>query len=162
MAREVRAYAATIPAGTPASAPIVVDMSFPTRIVEELEILIPPGPNGLVGFRVANAGVPVIPYNVGGWIIANNETLHIPLEGQITSGSWQLVGYNTGVYDHTIYPRFLLAVAGGGAVALSAPTSAADLSQLPQTFADVVSVPAPPDAATPDTGAVPGTGTAPP
>lgn len=137
MAREIRAFAATIPAGTPIAAPIKFDMSFPVRAVDGLEIIIPSGPNGFVGFAVTNSGQPVIPYNAGAFIVGNNEKIAWPLSDQITSGSWGLLGYNTGRYAHTIYVRFMLDLVVAAAPGLILP-SVADISALAGGGAETV------------------------
>jgi hypothetical protein len=108
MAQEIRANSFTIPANTPATALASLDMTFPPREVEAVEIVVPPGPNGVVGFYLANSGVQVIPINQGQFIISNDETLSWDLQGYINSGSWQVFGYNTGNSSHTIYFRWLL------------------------------------------------------
>lgn len=108
MAAEVRTFAALIPAGTLITAPVTVAFTMPTRLIESVEILVPPGCNGLVGFAIAAAGQPVIPYGAGQWIIANGETIKWPIENQIQSGAWSLRGYNNGVYQHTLQVRFML------------------------------------------------------
>lgn len=108
MAREVRPFQVTIPAGTPITAPVTLDVSFPTRVVVRVEWEVPPGPNGLMGFQVANAGVPIIPADKNRWIVASNASHGWDLHGAITSGSWQIIGYNTGQYDHSIMIYFLL------------------------------------------------------
>jgi hypothetical protein len=105
---EVRAFSATIPAGTAKASPLTFDMSFPTRQVDRVDITIPPGNNGTVGFQIANAGVQMIPYNRGAFLVGNGQTLAVPLTGAVTSGSWQLIGYNTGQFDHTLYVIFYL------------------------------------------------------
>lgn len=108
MAREVRRYSVTIPAGTPASAPYVADLVMPARVVRQIMWRVPPGPRGLMGFQIASSGVQVIPWNTGEWIVADDESDIMPLDGQITSGAWQAIGYNTGRYGHAVYLRFLL------------------------------------------------------
>jgi hypothetical protein len=110
VATELRAYSATIPAGTLQAAPATFDMSFPTRQVDNITVFVPPGNNGTVGFWIANAGVPMIPYNPGGFLVGNNEVIPLPLTDQITSGSWQLIGFNLGQFPHTLYVRFYLSV----------------------------------------------------
>lgn len=128
MAVEVRSFAATIPAGTTADAPVSVDLSFPARQVDSITVRVPPGPSGAVGFVLQNSGVTVIPIAGTDWIITDDEVITWALTDQITSGSWQLAGYNTGTYDHTVYIRFALslpAAAGGG---LLVPVAAADLT----------------------------------
>lgn len=107
-ATEIRTFAAVIPAGTPINAPATIDVSFPARTVDGVTVVVPAGANGAVGFQVLNSGLPVIPYNGDGWVIASQEVITWPLTGQITSGSWQVAGYNLGKYDHTVYLRFLL------------------------------------------------------
>jgi hypothetical protein len=110
MAREIRAFANTIPAGTPIATPAVFDMGMPARIVDKIEIHVPPGPNGQMGFQVAAAGIQIIPANAGMFIIASDDLIEWPLTDQLTSGAWQMIGYNTGQYDHTVYFRFLLSL----------------------------------------------------
>lgn len=108
MAVEIRTFDFTIPAGTPIGAPVVLDCSFPPRIVDVIEVIVPPGPNGQVGFQVLNSQVPVIPYSAANWIVTSNEKIVWPLDNFINSGSWQVRGYNTGTQDHTVYFRFLV------------------------------------------------------
>jgi hypothetical protein len=133
VARELRAFSATVPAGTPQSAPVTFDMSFPTRIVDNIAVFIPPGANGVVGFAIANAGIPIIPYNQPAFLVGNGEVVPIPLTDQITSGSWQLVAYNAGQYPHTLYVRFYLSlVVAGGTTMVELPS----LSDLSSGFGD--------------------------
>lgn len=121
MAREVRTYAVAIPAGTLEADPYVADLDMPARDVVGVRVRIPPGPAGLVGWALGSAGVRVIPWGEGQWIVADDEVIEWPLAGQIQSGAWQLQGYNLGVYDHTVYVTFLLDPPGAraGATLLS-------------------------------------------
>ena len=108
MAREIREYTVTITAGTTQAAPSLTPLTMPARIVRRVRARIPPGPNGFMGWALASGGVPVIPWNAGAWIVGNDEVLEWDLEGQISSGAWQLRGYNTGRYDHSVYLVFEL------------------------------------------------------
>lgn len=108
MAVEVRSFAVTLPAGTAQAAPATTALTMPPRTVESVELVIPDGCAGLVGFRLTMAGTPVIPTNLGAWLVSNGEVIRWPLEGYPDSGAWQLQGYNTDLFDHTIYARFLL------------------------------------------------------
>lgn len=131
MAREVRAFDAVIPAGTPIANPALIDVSFPVRTVMGLDLLVPSGWNGVVGFQIANSGTQVIPIQRGQFVITNDERIHWDLEHQINSGSWQVIGYNTGAYPHTLHLRFLLDVIPLGAGAVDLTPSLTDLSTVP-------------------------------
>lgn len=108
MAEEVRAFQATFPAGTLQSAPLRIALTMPVRKVDVLEIVIPPGPSGLMGFAITMGGVSVLPIQPGTYVITDNETITWQLSGYPTSGAWQIAGYNTDVFDHTVYMRWLL------------------------------------------------------
>jgi hypothetical protein len=86
----------------------VLDVSFPPRKVDAVQVIVPPGPSGLVGWCVMNSRLRVIPYQSDPWIITAGESITWPLSRQITSGDWQVAGYNTGANDHSVYFRFLL------------------------------------------------------
>lgn len=108
MASRVEIGSLTIPAGTTAAAPAIADTSFRPGDVTEVELVIPDGCAGLVGVAVAQAHQVVIPATTGAWIVANDEVIRWPLDGYLSSGSWQIVAYNTDVYPHTVYARFLV------------------------------------------------------
>jgi hypothetical protein len=108
MAHQVREFQVTIPKGTPIAAPVTVDVSFPPFTVVSVAARIPPGPLGQMGFRVASSRQQVIPWNPGSWIVANDDRLQWQADNYPTSGDWQIIGYNTGAFDHTIYVTFEL------------------------------------------------------
>lgn len=108
MAAEVRNFAVLVPAGTLKAAPQTTALDMPARIAREVRVRIPPGPAGEVGWALGAAGVRVLPWGADEWIVADNEAIDWPLEGQITSGAWQLQAYNTGTYPHTLYVTFQL------------------------------------------------------
>lgn len=112
MATEIRQFTASIPAGTLAAAPLVVPMRFPARRVDGVEIIVPPGSSGLVGFALLNGTTQVIPYQSDSWIITAAEKIEWPIEGFVTSGDWSLRGYNTGTQAHSVYVRFLCSPIG--------------------------------------------------
>lgn len=128
MAQEIRHFQVLIPHGTAKTAGFSADMSFPPRFVSGIQIRVPPGPRGEVGFAIGSAGQAIIPYQQGQYIVTDDEIIDWALEGYVQSGSWTLFGYNTGQYDHTIYITFLLAIlasasTGGG----TAPIPGGDL-----------------------------------
>lgn len=107
-ANEIRGFSVTIPAGTLQSAPLRQSITMPPRIVDTLQVIIPPGPSGLMGFAITMGGVNVLPIQPGTFIVTDNEKITWPLTGLPDSGAWQLTGYNTGVFDHTVYLRWLV------------------------------------------------------
>ena len=117
MAREVRKFSATIPAGTAKNAPVTIPLEFPPREIAELELIIPPGPRGQMGFQIAQSGAQVFPSEPGAYFVTDNETIRSPIEGANTSGSWQLIGYNTGSFPHTVEVRFLVSLPGADSAA---------------------------------------------
>lgn len=106
MAYDIQRFAATIPAGTLQSAPITINLTMPARIVTAVTIIVPPGPRGEVGFALAAVGVQYIPSNANGFIVADNQRIDWALDNVIESGAWQLIGYNTGLYPHTLQVIF--------------------------------------------------------
>lgn len=108
MAREVYAFAVTIPPNTPQNSLSIQAITIPQRRVSTLEIVVPPGPSGLMGFLITMGGVRVIPSMVQSFIITDDERITWPLTDLPTSGAWQLAGYNTDVWPHTVYLRWLV------------------------------------------------------
>jgi len=108
MAQRIEAFAVTVPAGTAILTPQTTALAFNRGIVEGLEILVPPGPSGLVGFAVVHSGDVVIPYDRTQWVIADSEVLKWPLQGFPTGSAWSLRAYNLDVYAHTLYIRVLV------------------------------------------------------
>ncbi len=125
MAVEIYEFAVLVPANTPQSAPQLSSLSMPPRVVTEVEIRVPPGPLGNLGFQLAAAGRPFIPRNAGAYVVTDDEVISWALEEQITSGAWQLIAYNTGDFPHTIHVRFLtqLPAARGAGALLPIPAS---------------------------------------
>ena len=129
MAREVYSFPVTIPAGTLESAPLTFNLTTPPRAVVEIDVRIPPGPRGLVGFAISAAGAQVLPTNLGEWFIGDNEPLSWPLKSPIDSGAWQLTGWNTGQYDHTLYVVFQVDLPAEGVVTRAQPLPLPGLTQ---------------------------------
>lgn len=131
MAIEVWAFQVTIPAGTPQSALFRQSITMPVRKVDILEWRVPPGPSGLMGFAVTMGGVTVIPHSPGTFIVADDERSEWSLTDLPDSGAWQVSGYNTGVFDHTVYLRWLVDVVTAGRS--TSPVENIDLSLLSST-----------------------------
>lgn len=99
-----------VPAGTPKAAPLQFSLAFAPQVVDEVEIVVPPGPRGEVGFQLGTSGSQIIPATPGQYEVTDNEVIHWPLDGQMDSGAWQLIAYNTGQFNHTIGVRFLTSI----------------------------------------------------
>lgn len=112
MAQEIREFAVLIPAGTAKAAPLTVSIAFPERTVTAITYRVPPGPSGLMGWALTSAGTPVIPIQPKTYIVTDNRADTWYLDGYLDSGNWQVTGYNTGLYDHTVYLTFLLDLPG--------------------------------------------------
>jgi hypothetical protein len=130
VATEVHQFACTIPAQTLIPNRLVFNLNFPPRIVDQIEVEVPPGPRGEVGFAIGQAGSPIFPYEQGTWIVADDKIFVWNLADANTSGAWQLFAYNTGAYNHVLYVRFLTRLPSDAA-AVSAPEliESASLSQ---------------------------------
>lgn len=129
MAIEIRTVQVTVPAGSLSTAPYTQQVTFPARVVTQINVKVPPGPRGQLGFALGTSGMPVIPVGPGNWIITDDEEISFPLVGYWDSGSWEVFAYNMGNYNHTLYLTFLLDLV---TIQQSAPTpiEAATLSNL--------------------------------
>lgn len=108
MATRIEAPALVVPAGTPIATPVSQLLYANRADMQEIEILIPPGPSGLVGFSFWHSSEQVIPAIRGTWIVTDDETIRWPLSGYSVQPAWQILAYNLDVYPHTLYVRVLL------------------------------------------------------
>lgn len=108
MALQIKPYALVIPAGTAIATPLTFVTDVSPYIVSAVSVVVPDGPNGAVGFRFTSGGLAMVPASATDWIVASGETLEWGMAGQVESGAWQVVAYNTGNYPHTIYVRYFL------------------------------------------------------
>lgn len=103
---EIFEFACSIPTTATQAAPAVISNAMPSRNVEWVEFVIPPGARGVVGFQLRSKGSQVFPRPIGTFLITDDEKPHWDVTGQHDSGAWELAGYNTGNYAHTIYVRY--------------------------------------------------------
>jgi len=109
MADRIEVSEIAVPAGTAISAPQTTAVSFVDGVVERLEVIVPPGPSGLVGFRVLHSGQVVIPFSGNVWIVADDEKMDWPLSNFPTGSKWSIRAYNTDIYVHTLRFRWHIA-----------------------------------------------------
>lgn len=107
MALEVQQFTATIPKGTPVASPVTVTFTMDNRELETIDVEVPPGPSGLMGFYIANNGVQWIPKTKGSYLIWDDRHESWAMTDQPNASGWQIVGYNTDAfYDHSVIIRF--------------------------------------------------------
>ena len=106
MAAEVHQFTKTIPAYTAKAAPVTVPLAIEYFAIESIDLEVPPGPSGLMGFYIARNGQQWIPYESGEWIVWDDRFDSWLLTDQPTGDGWQVVGYNLDVYDHDVTVRF--------------------------------------------------------
>lgn len=126
MATRIEHFTVTVPAGTLLASPVNIVTAFNDGQVDEIEIRVPPGPVGLMGFQIAYGAQSIVPHDSSQWIVTDNEVINWPLVNFPTGRHWAVNGYNTDINDHTIYLRYLIteigiAAAAQGTVVISAP-----------------------------------------
>lgn len=99
----------------------------------EVEIDIPPGPKGQVGFYLEYAGTPLVPHsNTPHWIVVDDYQRTFPLDTELGS-SLVFVYYNLGVWQHNAYLRFTATpIAAYVDLLAQAPPQPIDLSTVGQ------------------------------
>ena len=105
MALRVFQFAVTIPAGTPKASPVTVALPIDNWEMESLDLEVPAGPSGVMGFYIANNGAQWIPASPGSWLIWDDVQQSWPFSDQPNASGWQVVGYNTGTYPHVVTVR---------------------------------------------------------
>jgi hypothetical protein len=81
-------------------------MPFDNWEVERIDLEVPAGPSGAMGFVLANNGVPWIPRSPGEWLVWDDHSEAFPVTGYPTASGWQIVGYNVGFDSHVVVCRF--------------------------------------------------------
>lgn len=108
MATRIETSALLVPAGTPQSAPVQQNMTFTDGRVDAVEVIVPDGPSGLVGFQIGHSGQVIIPYDGVSFNVTDDEKIHWPLESFPEAQKWFIRAYNTGSYNHTLRFRWLI------------------------------------------------------
>lgn len=106
MADRIEVFEIAVPAGTAIATPQTTALSMIDGHVERIEITIPPGPSGLVGFRIIHSQQVIIPFSGNTWVIADDEKISWPISNYPVGNKWSIRAYNTDIYAHTLYFRF--------------------------------------------------------
>lgn len=88
------------------SNPQVDNLSFPQGEVTQIDVIIPPGPAGNVGFQIAAGGSRYIPRNENTFIQADDKFIQWPIKNAINSGSWACLSFNHDIIAHTLQIGF--------------------------------------------------------
>lgn len=103
MAQRIESPVVTVPAGTLRTAPLDTNLTWLPGILERLEIVVPPGPSGLVGFAIGHSRQPIIPFSSGQWIIADDEHFDWQISDYPTGAKWFVRAYNEDIYEHSLF-----------------------------------------------------------
>lgn len=133
MSLQVQHFPVTIPTGVAIATPQVTQLQLGVFQVDWVEVEVPAGVNGVVGFYVASSGQQVVPFRKGSapiWVRTTDTIKHWDLVEAPTSGDWQLVAYNIGGYPHLLQVTFGVELTGATIAGVSSqvPISSASLS----------------------------------
>lgn len=106
MAERIEVFQVLCPAGTDDATPQTTALTMDESIVERIEVTVPTGPSGFMGFRFLHSQQIIIPYKGSNWILVNGVELNWPVQGYPTGDKWSLQMYNLDIFDHTVYIRF--------------------------------------------------------
>lgn len=96
----------TVPAGTTKANPQKTSLAFPQGTVIEIDVKVPPGPAGNVGFFISAGGTQYVPRTFGSFIVPDDDYFTWPMVNAINTGSWSFTAFNTDIYDHLIQVGF--------------------------------------------------------
>ena len=140
VATEVHAFQVTIPAGTSVGAPYVETLTLDYRTIVTVDLMVPSGPGGVMGFAVWHSGTQVLPIEPGVWFVWDGLDQSWDMTDLPDSQGWQVAGYNSGDYDHTVYVRLHTVPVVAGEAPAPAFTGDAVQSSAPLTMADLVPI----------------------
>jgi hypothetical protein len=150
--REV-VFHVTIPAGTPAAAPLITPVAWAPGHVRKIHVTIPDGHAGLTGYAIGYAGQQTIPDGAGTFIVSNDEKIEHDIAVPYVGSQWFVSGYNTDVHDHTFHIRAEIDEISKGEPAPVLPANVTpDTVETPGT-GTILPIGEPPDTSEDDTAA---------
>ena len=105
-ASRVEVFDVLAPAGTLKAAPLEVPTRWAAGELISVDVRIPDGCAGLVGFQILYAHAQAIPNTPGAWIIGNDEVFVADVTGHLNGGQWALNVYNFDRFDHSLHVRY--------------------------------------------------------
>lgn len=107
MSYQVRQFTAEIPAGTPKAAPVQINLNTGWWEIDSIDLEVPPGPSGLMGFQLWTGNGQWMPYEVGEYFVWDDRDKSWIMTDQPIGQQWSVVGYNTDpVNPHAVVVRF--------------------------------------------------------
>lgn len=106
MAQRIIPFTVQVNPGSSPAAPVAHALNFGAADVVQIDVMVPPGPAGFVGFFVGNGGGQYVPEGIGEYIVADDKYLIFPVEGGPNNGNWNVTAYNQGNYTHNLYVYF--------------------------------------------------------
>jgi hypothetical protein len=106
MADRLEWFDITVPAGVTQASPMRFTTSFQQGDVIEIDVKVPPGPSGNVGFFIGCGGSQYVPRTPGTFVIPDNDYLVWPMANAINTGAWFVTAFNTDLYSHLIQVAF--------------------------------------------------------
>lgn len=111
----------TVNAGTASSSPLVTTVSLGDVMLHSISLRIPPGHQGFTGIQWRQAGTTIVPFGANtDWVIGNDDRETFTVESEVDAG-FQVITYNTDLYNHTFYIRYVLTPIAAAGPQLAAP-----------------------------------------
>lgn len=120
----------TVPPNTPITSPtvVVVTPQVGFYVLQRLEVVIPYGVAGLAGFALTAQGEWLCPWKqTNAYIIGDDEVVKVPIDYE-TSGSVNIQGINSDVWQHTFTVRMWYSDTNSGVLDNVAPMTMVPLS----------------------------------
>lgn len=92
-----------IPANTSQAAPVSTPWPLTDGILHSIKVRIPPGHNGLTGFRVTYQGQQIMPWSNFAWEIGSGTTEGYAWDEEIMASGVVLICYNTDFTAHQFF-----------------------------------------------------------
>lgn len=146
----------TVAAGTALAAPQLAPVALEDASLVSVRIVVPDGHNGFTGLQVRWGGTQIIPYGSGTWIVANDEIMDVAYEDEITATGLVLAGYNTDVFPHSFYLRWLIQDLAAAPAATVVSAQAAGPAAVDSSGVSALTAAAAPGNALPDFNTVTG------
>lgn len=108
-ASRVEVFDVLVPPLTPKAAPLETMTTWAAGELVSVDVRIPDGAAGLVGFRLLYAHGQTIPTTPGAWIIGNDDLFQADAIGYLNGGQWSVSAYNLDNFAHSLHVRYFVA-----------------------------------------------------